>query len=122
MVLLAIPGSTILTVISCSASQGRRAAWPSVVGVALGDATALLLSQAGLGALLATSALWFNAVKGAGGQYLLYLGIRLLRAGASAQVLPAAAVPESLWRLFLSTCAVTALNNIWALLARRPPQ
>lgn len=110
MVLLAIPGPTVLTVISYSASHGRRAAWPLVASVALGDATALLLSLVGLGALLATSALWFNAVKWAGGLYLLYLGIRLLRAGASPQVLPAAAVPESLWRLFVNTYAVTALN------------
>jgi len=110
MVLLAIPGPTVLTVISYSASQGRRAAWPLVASVALGDATALLLSLVGLGALLATSAFWFNAVKWTGGLYLLYLGIQLLRAGASPQMLPAAAVPESLWRLFLNTYAVTALN------------
>jgi len=119
VVLLAIPGPTTLTVISYSASHGRRANVPLVAGVALGDSTALLLSLVGLGALLATSALWFTAVKWAGGLYLLYLGFKLLRAGASpaaqtGSTASAAAAtppaPESLWRLFFNTYLVTALN------------
>lgn len=110
IVLLAIPGSTILTVISYSASHGKRATLPLIAGVALGDSTALFLSLVGLGALLAASALWFSVVKWAGGLYLLFLGVRMLRAGASAQVAAAAPAPESLRRLFLNTYAVTALN------------
>lgn len=54
--LLAIPGPTILTVISYSLAQGRRANGPLVAAVALGDSTALALSILGLGALLAASA------------------------------------------------------------------
>ena len=110
IVLLAIPGPTILTVISYSASHGRRATLPLIAGVALGDSTALLLSLVGLGALLATSALWFNVVKWAGGLYLLYLGVRMLRSGASPLAAAASPAPESLWRLFLNTYTVTALN------------
>src|ERR1700733_5247562 len=82
-VLLVIPGPTILTVISYSMSHGRRANVPLVAAVALGDSTALVVSLVGLGALLATSAVWFTAVKSVGGLYLLYLGARLLRAGVS---------------------------------------
>src|SRR5665213_80966 len=82
-VLLVIPGPTILTVISYSMAQGRRANAPLVAAVALGDSTALFVSLIGLGALLATSALWFTAVKWVGGIYLLYLGIKLLRAGVT---------------------------------------
>ena len=62
-VLLVIPGPTILTVISYSIAHGRRANAPLVAAVALGDSTALVLSLLGLGALLATSALWFTAIK-----------------------------------------------------------
>ena len=51
--------------------------------MALGDSTALVVSLLGLGALLAASAFWFTVVKWAGGLYLLYLGIKLLRAGTS---------------------------------------
>lgn len=49
-----------------------------MASVALGDCTALALSLLGLGALLATSAIWFTVVKLVGGLYLLYLGIKLL--------------------------------------------
>ena len=78
-VLLIIPGPTILTVISYSMSHGRRANVPLVAAVALGDSTALVVSLLGLGALLAASAFWFTVVKWAGGLYLLYLVIKLLR-------------------------------------------
>ena len=109
-ILLVLPGPTILTVISYSVAQGRRANVPLVAAVALGDSTALVLSLVGLGALLATSALWFTLVKWAGGLYLLYLGFRLLRAGISAAPLAAPAAPGSRWRLFANTYLVTALN------------
>lgn len=109
-VLLVIPGPTILTVISYSVAHGRRANAPLVAAVALGDSTALLVSLLGLGALLATSAFWFTLVKWAGGLYLLYLGVRLLRSGVSPTAPAASAVPGSRWRLFANTYLVTALN------------
>jgi threonine/homoserine/homoserine lactone efflux protein len=115
-VLLVIPGPTILTVISYSVAYGRRANLPVVAGVALGDSTALVLSLLGLGALLATAAFWFTVVKVAGGLYLVYLGLRLLRAGVApgpAGAVAAAAAPAQggpRWRLFRNTWLVTALN------------
>jgi len=108
--LLIIPGPTILTVISYSVAHGRRANVPLVAAVALGDSTALVLSLLGLGALLKTSALWFTAVKWLGGLYLLYLGIRLLRAGIGDNNLTTPQAPQSRWRLFANTYLVTALN------------
>jgi len=109
-VLLIIPGPTILTVISYSMAHGRRANVPLVAAVALGDSTALVVSLLGLGALLATSAFWFTVVKWAGGLYLLYLGIKLLRAGVSPVEAAAPTAPRSRWRLFANTYLVTALN------------
>ena len=109
-ILLIIPGPTILTVISYSLAHGRRANVPLVAAVALGDSTALVVSLLGLGALLATSAFWFTAVKLAGGIYLLYLGIRLLRAGISSTAPPTHAAPGSRLKLFANTYLVTALN------------
>ena len=109
-VLLIIPGPTVLTVISYSMARGRRANVPLVAAVALGDSTALLVSLLGLGALLATSAFWFTAVKWVGGLYLLYLGIKLLRAGTSSAKFATPAAPGSHWRLFANTYLVTALN------------
>ena len=109
-VLLIIPGPTILTVISYSMAHGRRANVHLVAAVALGDSTALVVSLLGLGALLGASAIWFTVVKWAGGLYLLYLGVKLLRAGVSATEVVAAAAPGSRWRLFANTYLVTALN------------
>ncbi len=109
-VLLIIPGPTILTVISYSVAHGRRANVPLVAAVTLGDSTALVVSLLGLGALLATSAFWFMVIKWAGGLYLLFLGVKLLRAGISPAELTAPAAPGSRWKLFANTYLVTALN------------
>ncbi len=83
---------------------------PLVAAVALGDSTALVVSIFGLGALLATSAFWFTVVKSLGGIYLLYLGVRLLRAGGSSAAVAAPAARGSRLRLFANTYLVTALN------------
>ena len=109
-VLLIIPGPTVLTVISYSIAQGRRASVPVVAGVALGDSTALVVSLVGLGALLAASAAVFTVIKLVGGFYLLYLGMRMLRAGIASTTPTARTVPDSRRRLFLNTYLVTALN------------
>lgn len=109
-VLLLIPGPIILTVISYSIAHGRRANLPLVAAVALGDSTALVVSLLGLGALLAASAFWFTVIKLVGGLYLLWLGIRLLRAGIAPSEDAAPGVPRSRWRLFINTYLVTALN------------
>ena len=109
-ILVIIPGPTILTVISYSVSHGKRANGPLVAAVALGDSTALLLSLLGLGALLATSALWFSVVKWAGGLYLIYMGIKLFRSGTSAMEFEHRGTVASLSQLFFNTWLVTALN------------
>lgn len=110
VIMLIIPGPTILTVISYSMAHGRKANLALVAAVALGDSTALLLSLLGVGALLAISAFWFTVVKWAGGLYLLYLGIKLLRASAGSSDLLQPVAPASAWRLFVNTYMVTALN------------
>ena len=112
-ILLIIPGPTILAVISYSISHGYRAKIPLIIAVALGDSTALALSLLGLGALLAKSVFWFQVIKWAGGLYLIYLGIKMLRAAWTANTGPdITANPKlaSSWRLFADTYLVTALN------------
>ncbi len=82
-ILLVIPGPTILLVVSYALGQGWRAALPLSIGVALGDFTAMTLSMLGVGALLATSATLFTALKLVGAAYLVWLGIKLWRAGGT---------------------------------------
>ncbi len=114
IVLLLIPGPTILAVISYSISHGLKAKVPLILAVALGDSTALLLSLLGLGALLAKSVFWFQVIKWIGGLYLIYLGIKLLREGFNynkkVQSTRQNTAFESNWRLFVNTYLVTALN------------
>lgn len=87
-VLLVIPGPTVLLVVSYALGQGWRTALPMAIGVALGDFTAMTLSMLGLGALLATSATLFTVLKWVGAGYLVYLGIKLWRAGGTLEAAP----------------------------------
>jgi threonine/homoserine/homoserine lactone efflux protein len=107
--LLAIPGPTVLLVISYAMGHGRRPAAAIVAGVALGDLTSVTASMLGLGALLAASATVFTALRWVGGAYLIYLGVKLWRAPV-AEALEAEAPPASLKRIFAHAYAVTALN------------
>jgi threonine/homoserine/homoserine lactone efflux protein len=108
-VLLVIPGPTILLVISYALGRGMRTALPVAAGVALGDFTAMTLSMLGVGALLATSSLLFTALKWIGAAYLIWLGIRLWRAGGAleAKARDEAAAPT---RMLGHAWLVTALN------------
>ena len=108
-VLLIIPGPTVLLVVSYALGQGWRTVLPMTVGVALGDFTAMTLSMLGLGALLATSATLFTILKWVGAGYLVYLGIRLWRAGGTLDAAPrtdAVSAAKMLGHAWL----VTALN------------
>ncbi len=108
-VLLVIPGPTILLVISYALGQGWRTAVPMAIGVALGDFTAMTLSMLGVGALLAASATVFTALKWVGAAYLVYLGIKLFRAGGTLDAKPRQeATPP--WRMLGHAWLVTALN------------
>ncbi|MUZ76208.1 LysE family translocator [Agrobacterium vitis] len=112
-VVLAIPGPTIVLVISYALGHGRSVAKATVAGVALGDFTAMTASMLGLGALLATSAMIFTLLKYIGAAYLIYLGIKLWRAPVmvsqevSDENPPTAEQPL---KIFLHTYVVTALN------------
>lgn len=108
-ILLVIPGPTVLLVMSYALSQGMRAAWPIAVGVALGDVTGLTLSMLGLGAVLATSATLFTALKIAGAAYLVWLGVQLWRASGTLRAEARAAGPGAL-RMVGHAWLVTALN------------
>ncbi|MBZ9710593.1 LysE family translocator [Mesorhizobium sp. ESP7-2] len=108
-VLLVIPGPTILLVVSYALGQGWRTALPMAVGVALGDFTAMTLSMLGIGALLAASAGVFTILKLIGAGYLIYLGVKLFRAGGTLKAEPRTdAVSPA--RMMAHAWLVTALN------------
>lgn len=108
-VLLIIPGPTILLVVSYALGQGWRTALPMAAGVALGDFTAMTLSMLGIGALLAASATVFTILKWIGAAYLVWLGVKLFRAGGTLQAEPRRSASSSL-RMLGHAWLVTALN------------
>ena len=107
IVVLVIPGPTIMLVVSCSLVQGKRAALPLALGVGLGDTVAMIASMAGLGALLATSATLFTTLKWIGAFYLVYLGVKTLRTtpepGRDLQRIAPASRGASVFRAFAVT-------------------
>jgi threonine/homoserine/homoserine lactone efflux protein len=108
-VLLVIPGPTILLVVSYALGQGWRTALPMAGGVALGDFTAMTLSMLGIGALLMASATLFTVLKWIGAAYLIWLGLKLFRAGGTLGAEPrrdAASAAKMLAHAWL----ITALN------------
>jgi threonine/homoserine/homoserine lactone efflux protein len=111
-VVIAIPGPTTLMVTGHAMSSGTRVALASLLGVALGDFTAIACSVLGLGAVLAASAEAFTVLKWAGALYLIYLGIKLWR--APAVPLGAAAAGQgarrSVGRAIAESFSVTLLN------------
>ena len=109
-VVVAIPGPTVLMVISYALGHGRRAAYAIVAGVALGDFTAMTGSMLGLGALLATSAEIFTAVKWVGAAYLVYLGTKLWRAPVETSTEIAPPPEWSRSRIFIHSYVAATLN------------
>lgn len=108
-VLLVIPGPTILLVVSYALGQGWRTALPMAAGVALGDFTAMTLSMLGIGALLMASATVFTVLKWIGAAYLVWLGIKLFRAGGRLDASPRTDSVSSV-RMLSHAWLVTALN------------
>ena len=99
-IMLAIPGPTILLVVSYALGHGRKTALATVSGVALGDFTAMTASLFGLGALLAASATLFTVLKWVGGAYLVWLGIQVWRSAPVGDTLAVDTAPRTNTSLF----------------------
>lgn len=79
VVIIVIPGPSVLFVIGRSLSLGRRAGVLSVVGNALGTVPAVVAVAFGVGAIVASSVLAFTVIKIVGAAYLVWLGIQAIR-------------------------------------------
>jgi threonine/homoserine/homoserine lactone efflux protein len=75
LVLLLVPGPSVLYVVTRSIHQGKRAGLVSVLGIHTGTLVHITGASAGLSALLVSSADAFTAVKLAGAAYLIGLGL-----------------------------------------------
>ena len=101
-----IPGPGVMNVVSVAVGSGRNAALASVAGQAVGNIMATILSLAGVGALLAASALAFSLLKWAGASYLIVLGVVTLVGSRTPQDQATAGVRRSPRAAFASSAAV----------------
>ena len=93
------PGPDSLFIMARSASQGWRAGFVACWGVGSGVFVHVFAAALGLSALLATSATAFTAVKVIGADYLVWIGLGMLRQRKAADAaLPAelAATPRAI--------------------------
>ena len=79
LLLIVIPGPSVLFVVGRALAQGRRAALTTVAGNTLGAYLLVLAVAVGIGSVVERSVLVFTALKLAGALYLVYLGARAWR-------------------------------------------
>lgn len=84
VVLIVIPGPSVLFVIGRSLALGRLGGLLSVVGNGLGMVPLVAAVALGVGAIVAQSVVVFTIIKFAGALYLVYLGIQAIRHRADA--------------------------------------
>ncbi|QDG77882.1 LysE family translocator [Labrenzia sp. PHM005] len=107
-----IPGPSTLVAFT----HGAQFGWKRALGTASGNACAsvlqAILACAGLGLVLAQSAVLFMAIKYVGAAYLVYLGITMWRSSAAAVELNQTSRSEAdqILRLFRSGFLVAAAN------------
>ena len=94
LLLAIIPGPVVLYVVARSLTQGRRSGLVSVAGASCGTLVNAFATSFGLAALFSTSALVYSVFKYVGAAYLIYLGVKTLRASVDERA--GAAVDQAL--------------------------
>ncbi|GAA1057763.1 lysine transporter LysE [Agromyces luteolus] len=111
VVLIVIPGPSVLFVIGRSLALGRMGGLLSVLGNAIGMLPLVAAVALGVGTVVAQSVALFTALKIAGALYLVYLGVQAIRHRADAADAVARQVaPRSPWRL-LGEGVVVGVTN-----------
>ncbi|MDN3352151.1 LysE family translocator [Actinomadura sp. DC4] len=85
LLIIVIPGPSVLFVVGRALAYGRRTALVSVIGNEVGALVVVCAVAFGVGAVVESSVVVFTAIKLCGAAYLVFLGVRaLLRRGAHA--------------------------------------
>jgi threonine/homoserine/homoserine lactone efflux protein len=114
LVLLIVPGPSVLYIVARSIEGGRTAGLVSVLGVQTGAMVHIAFATLGLSAILASSAVAFSVVKWLGAAYLVWLGLRRIF-GRDEGEDDVAVEPAGLWRVFSQGVIVNTLNPKTAL-------
>lgn len=102
LLLVLIPGPSVLFIVTRAVTLGRPAALTTVLGNTTGQYLQVTAVALGIGVLIERSVLAFSAVKLLGAVYLVILGVRTLRhrhqLGSQLTFRPAASDRRRVWR------------------------
>ncbi len=104
-----IPGPGTLTILRATADHGVRAGFAAVAGTLLGGIVCMVAAACGLEAIFRGQPGALHALKVAGAFYLLWMGLRMMRA-RKADVAVEAAIAPSAGRLLRRSLAVSLTN------------
>jgi threonine/homoserine/homoserine lactone efflux protein len=79
VILVIIPGPSVLFIVGRALAHGRRAALASVAGNTAGASLVVIVVALGFGAIAAQSVAVFTVLKLVGAAYLIYLGVQTIR-------------------------------------------
>lgn len=111
-----LPGPDMILLLQTGARQGRSMALATVLGLALARSCHVALAGLGLDVLFRTAPWTFDLVRLAGAAYLLWLGVKLLRADSSALEVEGERQPSRAYWQALRRGLLTNLLNPKALL------
>lgn len=111
LVLIVIPGPSVVFVVGRAVSYGHRIALASVVGNTAGLFLVMTLVAVGLGAVVAESIAVFTVIKLLGAAYLVWLGVQALRHRRELQVDTTATRPPLTPRAAVRQGFVVGLSN-----------
>ncbi|MDX2322335.1 MAG: LysE family translocator [Moritella sp.] len=77
------PGPDMMLVLKYGSLNAKRAAWYCVGGIISGLAVHMMLGLFGISLLISSNPMLFNVVRWLGAAYLIYIGVKSLRAGKS---------------------------------------
>ena len=86
IIIIAVPGPSVMFIVARALAYGRRAAVLTVVGNTVGEYLQVVVVAVGIGVLVERSLWVFDVVKLVGAAYLVYLGVRTFRDRRSLEV------------------------------------
>jgi threonine/homoserine/homoserine lactone efflux protein len=110
VILVIIPGPSVLFIVGRALAHGRRAALASVAGNTAGASLVVLVVALGFGTIAAQSIAVFTVLKLVGAAYLVYLGVQTIRKRGDLLGRLGEPAPPADGRLFLQGFVVGATN------------
>jgi threonine/homoserine/homoserine lactone efflux protein len=111
VIILLIPGPSVLFVISRGIILGRRAAIATVVGNSTGAFLEMALVALGLGAIVEKSLTVYNVIKFVGAAYLIFLGVQAFRHRSETSLSTTGSAPTKSIRRIVREGFVVGISN-----------